>query len=430
MLPYFRKFERNELGSDDYRSTKGPLNVAEMNEPDELVQAFIGAGVECGYPRNPDYNGKEMDGFNFCQVTQRRGRRESTARAYLNPIKSRPNLTIETGARVTKILIDNKRATGITYRLDGIDKQAHAEAEIILAAGAVQSPQLLELSGIGQPELLRSHGIEVVHELPGVGENFRDHYLGRINWRVNRPITLNERSRGLRLVGEVMKWGLTRRGFLSFNSAPATGFVRTRDGLDAPDVQIFFVPGSFKSAMDRKFDPEPGITMAAYQCRPESQGSIHIASNDLDDAPKIRPNYLAEQLDQETLIAGLHWCRKLAATSSLGQYILHEMNPGKEVTSDQDLLQYARDTGGTSYHPMGTCKMGRDNDPMAVVDDHLRVRGLEGLRVIDASIFPTMPSGNINAPVIMTAEKGADLIKQDARATTHAQAKSEHATAA
>lgn len=411
ILPYFRKSENFERGGDAYRGGGGPLNVADMYEKHELVDAFIDAGVEIGSKRNPDYNGAEQEGFGYYQITQRNGRRESTARAFLNPAKNRANLHIETDAHVQNIIIEGKRAVGVDYTVKGRKKEARCNLEVIISAGAVQSPQILELSGIGQPDLLRSNGINVVHELSGVGENYRDHYAARMNWRVNQPITLNEQTRGLNLAAETLKWLVSRRGVLTWTAGVGHGFMKTREELETPDVQFFFVHGSFKTATDRKLDKEPGMTLAVYQCRPESQGSIHIASSDSHDPPKIRPNFLSTKLDQDTLVAGLRLCRKIGSTQALGSYIDYEMNPGGSITTDQELLTFARDTGATTYHPMGTCKMG--DDPMAVVDDRLRVHGMRGLRVIDASIFPTMPSANINAPVIMTAEKGADMIKED-----------------
>ena len=411
ILPYFKKSENFERGNDEYRGADGLLNVADMYEKHELIDAFIDAGVELGYPRNPDYNGSKQDGFGYYQITQRNGRRESTARAFLNPAKNRNNLTVESRAHVTKILSNKKRATGVEYSIDGIKKTADVNNEIVLTAGAVQSPQILELSGIGQPQLLKSHGITVQHELPGVGENYRDHYAARMNWRVNKPISLNEETRGLNLVKEVFKYVLTRRGALTWTAGVGHAFMKTRPELETPDVQFFFVHGSFASSKDRKLDKEPGMTLAVYQCRPESQGSIHIGGSNPFDAPKIRPNFLDNQLDQDTLVAGLNLCRSIGETNAMKQHISHEMNPGSSIKTDEEMLQFARDTGATTYHPMGTCKMG--SDPMAVVDDRLRVHGIENLRVADASIMPTMPSGNINAPVIMIAEKAADMIKED-----------------
>ena len=413
VLPYFRKSENFERSEDEFRSRNGLLNVADMYERHELVDAFIEAGIELGHERNPDYNGARQDGFGYYQITQRDGRRESTARAFLDPARSRPNLTIESNAYATRVITENRRATGVEYQVGGNVRTATAGREVILSAGAVQSPQLLELSGIGQPELLRSLGIDVVHELPGVGENYRDHFAARVNWRVNQPITLNEQTRGLSLVKEALKWFIWRRGILTWTAGIGHGFIRTSPELETPDVQMFFAHGSYASPVDRELDRKPGMTVTCYQCRPESQGSIHIGSANPGEAPKIRPNFLAQKLDRDTLVAGLQFCRKLGQTAALGKYVSFEMGPGPEIQSDAEMLQFARDTGTTTYHPMGTCKMG--HDPMAVVDDRLKVHGIDGLRIADASIFPTMPSGNINAPVIMTAEKAASLIAEDAR---------------
>ncbi|MBT7730977.1 MAG: choline dehydrogenase [Rhodospirillaceae bacterium] len=411
ILPYFKKSENFERGNDKFRGADGLLNVADMYEKHDLIDAFIDAGAELGYPRNPDYNGAKQDGFGYYQITQRNGRRESTARAFLNPAKNRKNLTVESRAHVTKLVFNKKRATGVHYSIDGIKKSAEVNNEVIVSAGAVQSPHILELSGIGQPQLLKSYGIDIQHELPGVGENYRDHYAARMNWRLNKPISLNEETRGLSLVKEVFKYALTRRGALTWTAGVGHAFMRTRPELETPDVQFFFVHGSFGSSKDRKLEKEPGMTLAVYQCRPESQGTIHIGGPNPFDAPKIRPNFLGNKLDQDTLIAGLHLCRSIGETEAMKQHISHEMNPGSSVTTDEGMLQFARDTGATTYHPMGTCKMG--SDPMAVVDDRLRVHGIENVRIADASIMPTMPSGNINAPVIMIAEKAADMIKED-----------------
>ncbi|MCB1741720.1 MAG: GMC family oxidoreductase N-terminal domain-containing protein, partial [Gammaproteobacteria bacterium] len=413
VLPYFRKAERFERGGDEIRGGDGPLNVADLRERHVLVDAFVDAGVECGYERNPDYNGKRQDGFGYYQVTQRDGRRESAATAYLQPVRNRPNLEIQTQARATRLLIDGQRVTGVEYQRDGQRLQAQAAGSVCLCSGAVQSPQLLELSGIGQPALLKQLGIEVRHALPGVGENYRDHYAARINWRVTQRITLNEGSRGLRLLGEVLRYALGRRGMLTFSAGIGHGFIRSRAELDSPDCQLFFAHGSFSDPKTRKFDREPGMTIGVYQCRPESQGSIHIGSTDPFAAPLIRPNFLSDPLDCETLVAGLRAVRQLGEAHAFDAYRAFEMNPGSKCNSDEALLDFARRTGATTYHVMGTCKMGPDGDPMAVVDDRLRLRGLDGLRVVDASVMPTMPSGNINAPVIMVAEKAADMIITD-----------------
>jgi choline dehydrogenase len=281
--------------------------------------------------------------------------------------------------------------------------------EVILSAGAVKSPHLLELSGIGNPDLLQSAGLPVHHELRGVGENYRDHYAPRMNWRVRLPITLNEQTRGTALVKEIVKYYTQRRGVLSLAAGIAYGFVRTRPELAVPDIQYVFAPASYSDPQVRTLDRTPGMTVTLYQCRPESTGSIHAKSPDPHAAPVIRPNYLADELDRRTLVAGMKIARRVVNNAALDRYRAFEMNPGDRAQTDDELLEFARQYGQTAYHVVGTCKMG--HDPMAVVDDELRVQGLTGLRVVDASIMPTMTSGNTNAPVIMIAEKAADMVK-------------------
>ena len=415
VMPYFRRAESFERGGDALRGDDGPLNVADMREHHELVDAFIRAGVECGHPENPDYNGPYQDGFGYYQVTQRDGRRESAASAYLDPARRRPNLEVITGARATRLLVEGTRVVGVEYRRGSERHEARAGHCVCLCAGAVQSPQLLELSGIGAPALLGSLEIPVVHALPGVGENYRDHYAARVNWRVKQRITLNEQARGLPLLAATLRYALTRRGMLTFTAGIGHGFIRSRAGLDTPDCQFFFAHGSFSDPKTRRFDREPGMTIGVYQCRPESRGSIHAASPDPFAAPAIRANYLSDPLDCETLVAGMREARRVGEAQALEPYRAFEMNPGPDCQDDEALLDYARRTGATTYHVMGTCRMGPDGDAGAVVDERLAVRGLDGLRVVDASVMPTMPSGNINAPVIMVAEKAADMIREDQR---------------
>ncbi len=409
VLRYFKKSEHYEPGGDDSRGRGGLLNVAAMRERAELTDAFIEAAAAQGFPRNPDYNNGEQEGFGYYQVTQKDGRRWSTARAFLDPARRRPNLRVETEALASHIVLEGKRAVGVAWTQRGQPREARCGGEVIVAAGAVKSPHLLELSGIGQPDVLQAAGIAVRHELRGVGENYRDHYAPRMNWRVKLPITLNEQTRGVALMKEVVKYYTQHRGALTFTAGIVYGFVKTRPELAVPDVQYHFAHASYGNAQTRQLEQEPGMTLTVYQCRPESKGSIHAKSADPSAAPAIRPNFLAEELDRQTVVAGMKIGRDIVNNAVLDRYRAFEMNPGEKYRTDDELLEFARLNGQTTYHVTGTCKMG--NDPMAVVDDELRVHGLDGLRVIDASIMPTLVSGNTNAAVIMIAEKGADMIK-------------------
>jgi choline dehydrogenase len=420
VLPYFKKSENYEPGGDDSRGRGGPLNVAQMCDTHELCDAFINAAEASGYPKNADYNNGNQEGFGYFQVTMKNGKRQSTARAFLDPVRSRPNLTIETDALVSKLILEGKRCVGVSYSVHGQAKEARCGREVIVSCGAVQSPGVLEHSGIGQPELLRSHGIEVKHELKGVGENYGDHFAPRMNWRVKLPITLNERTRGINLVKEVVRYYTSGRGALALTAGVVYGFVRTRPGLDSPDMQFHMAHASYDTAQKRDLEREPGMTVVIGQCRPDSRGSIHIKSAIPGSAPAIRPNFLSAQTDRDATVAGMQIARKIVSHPSMSKYIAFENNPGDKVQTYDEWLSFARGNGQTTYHVIGTCKMG--SDPMAVVDDRLRVHGIAGLRVIDASIMPTVPSGNTNAPTIMVAEKGADMIKEDAKAGLRAAA--------
>ena len=414
VLPYFKKSENYEPGGDDSRGKGGPLNVAEMRETNELCDAFVDAAEASGYPKNKDYNNGNQEGFGYFQVTMKHGKRWSTARAFLDPIRTRPNLQIVTDALVDHLILEGKRCVGVAYTVHGQKREARCGREVIVSCGAVQSPGVLEHSGIGQPELLRRHGIEVKHELKGVGENYGDHFAPRMNWRVKLPITLNERTRGVNLMKEVLKYYATGRGALSLTAGVVYGFVRTRPGLESPDMQFHMAHASYDTAQKRDLEREPGMTVVIGQCRPDSRGSIHIKSAIPGSEPAIRPNFLSAQTDRDTTVAGMQIARKIVSHPSMAKYIAFENNPGDKVQSYDEWLSFARGNGQTTYHVIGTCKMG--SDPMAVVDDRLRVHGIAGLRVIDASIMPTVPSGNTNAPTIMVAEKGADMIKEDAKA--------------
>jgi choline dehydrogenase len=414
VLPYFKKSENFERGGDATRGKGGLLNVADMCETAELCDAFIEAAVASGYPKNKDYNNGDQEGFGYYQVTMKKGKRQSTARAFLDPARSRPNLRIETDALVLKVLLEGKRAVGVTYSARGLPLEARVNREVIIACGAVQSPGVLEHSGIGRPDLLTRYGIAVQHELKGVGENYGDHFAPRMNWRVKLPITLNEQTRGLNMVKEVIKYYATGRGILALTAGIVYGFVRTRPGLETPDMQFHMAHASYDTAQTRLLDNQPGMTVVIGQCRPDSRGSIHIKSATPGVEPAIRPNFLLAQTDRDATVAGMQIARKIVSHPSMEKYIAFENKPGKDVNTYDEWLDFARHTGQTTYHVIGTCKMG--SDPMAVVDDRLRVRGLAGLRVIDASIMPTVPSGNTNAPTIMVAEKGADMVKEDAKA--------------
>jgi choline dehydrogenase len=420
VLPYFKKSEHFEGKCDETRGRGGPLNVAHMIEQHEILDAVIDAAAMEGYSRNPDYNNGKQEGFGYYQVTQKRGRRWSTARAFLDQARSRPNLRIETEALATRVLLDGRRAVGVAYTQHGRSQEARCRGEIILSAGAVKSPHILELSGIGQPELLQSFGITPVHALPGVGENYRDHFAPRMNWRGKLPITLNEQTRGLNFMKEIIKYFTTHRGILTYSAGIVYGFVRTRPELEEPDVQYHFAHASYATAATRILDREPGMTMTVYQCRPESRGTIHLKSPDPAASPAIRPNFLAEEIDRQTVVAGMKIARRIMENPMMDKYRAFEMNPGPQVQMDDELLEFARINGQTTYHVVGTCKMGQD--PMAVVDDQLRVHGIDALRVIDASVMPTMTSGNTNAPAIMIAEKGADMIRAAAAAPLKAAA--------
>ena len=320
---------------------------------------------------------------------------------------------VRTNALVHKLVMDGDNVIGVKYATKrSSPTEVTAAKEVILCAGAVQSPQLLELSGIGQPALLEDNGIEASHDLPGVGENYRDHYSSSIAWRLKNTKTLNEQTHGLRLAGEILKWGLARRGALTYTAGIAHGFVKTRDELETPDVQFHFAHATYaRGARTGKLENEPGMTLAVCQLRPESRGSIHAGSSDPTAAPVIRPNFLSEQVDRDALIGGMKIARQIGSTAALEPYVDHELYPGPAANTDELIFEFCRRTGGTVYHPIGTCKMG--SDPQAVVDDRLRVRGLQGLRVVDASIMPTLVSGNTNAPSIMIGEKGSAMILED-----------------
>ncbi|XDZ64631.1 GMC family oxidoreductase [Alphaproteobacteria bacterium LSUCC0684] len=418
VLPYFRQAEHCEaLESEDMdpdlRGRGGPLNVAMVRSRYKALDLVIDAAEHLGYPRNPDYNGHDQEGFAYYQVTQKNGVRHSAKKAYIDPVRHRKNLTILPRTRATGLIMEGRKAVGVLGRKDGQDIRLEAGREVFLSAGAIQSPQLLELSGIGNPEILARHGIEPRHDLSGVGENLQDHYISRISWKLNGNISINHLSRGLALAGEVVKYALTRRGALSLPAGILGGFVKSRPGLIGPDIQYHIANASFANPARRIFDDFPGMTFGPCQLRPESRGHIHLRSPNPTDAPMIFPNYLESDEDQRVHVAGLKIARDIMQSDIMRPHVNIELRPGKEIGSDADLLAYARETGVTLYHPVSTCRMGPSPASGDVVDERLRVHGIDGLRVVDASIMPTLVSGNTNAPTIMIGEKGAAMIKED-----------------
>ncbi len=413
--PYFLRAEHQERpGCGELHATGGPLNVSDVTQRHEVSDDVIEACVEAGIPRNDDVNGEEQEGVAYYQLTVKNGQRCSAAVAYLHPVMERPNLRVETDALATRVLFEGKRAVGVEYIQRGEQKQAKASAEVILAGGAVNSPQLLQLSGVGPADLLKEHGVDVVADLPGVGENLQDHYVITSTFRLKPgTVSVNELTKGTRFLGETLKYVFQRKGLLTLSAAHIAVFCKSRPELAGPDIQFHILPATMdteKLMAEQKMELEgqPGLTIAPCQVRPESRGSIRIRSPNPTVYPAIRPNYLSDPIDQQVAVASLHWARKIAAQPALSKWIDHELLPGPDAKTDEDLLTFARMAGSTIYHPVGTCQMG--HGPQAVVDPQLRVQGLQGLRVVDASVMPRLVSGNTNAPTIMIAEKAADLI--------------------
>jgi choline dehydrogenase len=412
VLPYFRRSEDRTGGGERFRGRGGPLHVSDVHERHPLCEAYMKGALAAGIPLNPDYNGACQEGVAYYQRTIRNGRRHSAAGAYLRPARGRPNLRILTHALATRLLLDGRRAVGVAYRRGGAIQEVRARREVILAGGAINSPQLLQISGIGPGPLLRELGVPVLHELPGVGESLRDHYQARVTFRVTRPITINERARGVRLLLEIARWLVWRGGMLAFSPAHVGAFLRTREELDQPDVQLTYAPASYQEGETGRLESLPGMTSGCWVMRPESRGRVRARSPDPADAPLIDPNYLADPYDQMTMVAGLKLTRRLLRSPELAPWRGEETMPGPAVEGDDEWLDFARRCGGTVFHAIGSCRMG--SDPLAVVDDRLRVHGIARLRVVDASIMPAMPSANTNAATYMIAEKGADLIRADA----------------
>src|SRR5581483_6851379 len=411
VAPLFTRIENFVDGDgSNGRGTQGPLKVSTVPDQNPLYDALFAAAKAAGFKLNPDYNSEDQEGVVKTQTSIYKGRRMSVAHCYIEPAMKRPNLQVVTNAMTLRVLLEGKRCVGVEYEKDGKVVQAKAR-ETIVSAGGVATPQILELSGIGQPELLKRHGIEVKHELRAVGENFRDHINARIIWKVKDPkVSYNHMARGVGAVTQFMKYVTTGGGFMSLPSAPLLAFLRTRPELATPDVQMHLVPYSIKDPKTRRLQDFPSMTISVYQLRPESLGSIHIRSKDPKAQPAIRFNFLADPIDQAAMTEGFRMIRRIVNTPPMDPLRGEEYSPGPQVSTDEQILDWIRNNSQTAYHPIGTCRMGPQG-PGTVVDDKLRVHGLEGLRVADASIFPTMPSGNTNAPSIMVGEKAADILK-------------------
>ncbi|WP_063583602.1 GMC family oxidoreductase [Achromobacter ruhlandii] len=415
-LPYFRKLENNDLGAGATRGTEGPLNATSIKTPHPLVEGLIGAAGALGLPHVRDFNTGDQEGVGYYQLTTRNGRRCSTAVAYLRPARGRANLRVETGAHAMEILFEGSRACGVRYRQDGQVRTLRARREVILCAGALQSPQLLQLSGVGPAALLRRFGIGVVRDLPGVGENLQDHLQIRLIYETRRPITTNDQLRTLHGRAAMgLQWLLFRGGPLAVGINQGGLFCRVDPASATPDTQFHFATLSADMA-GGKVHPFSGCTYSVCQLRPSSRGTVRLRSADPFEAPAMQPNYLSTELDRRMTVAAVKYARRLAATEPLAGLMKREFRPGPEVQSDDEILHFCREYGATIFHPSGTAKMGPREDPMAVVDERLRVHGVSGLRVVDCSIMPTLVSGNTNVPVVMLAERAADFILQDLHA--------------
>src|SRR5437763_1629444 len=413
VLPYFRKAENQQRGDDKYHGTGGPLPVSDWRHHDPLSEAFVVAAAETGIPTNPDFNGATQEGAGFFQTTTRRGRRASTAFSYLRPAKTRSNLHIVTSALAQRILFEGRRAMAVEYKQEGRVRTARARKEILISSGGYNSPQLLQLSGVGPADLLKRHRIEIVLDAPGVGNDLQDHMQVRLITHCAQKVTLNDVvNNPIRRVMAGIQYAALRKGPLTIAAGTSGAFFKTSPRLASPDIQIHFLPFS-TDKMGEKLHSFSGFTASVCQLRPESRGSLRIKSADPAMPPEIRINYLATETDRTAFIDGVKILRKILAAPALKPYCVNELYPGSKVVSDEDILAFCRQTGSTVYHPTSTCRMG--NDPLAVVDQRLRVRGIAGLRVVDASVMPDLMSGNTNAPTIMIAEKASDMIVEDAR---------------
>jgi choline dehydrogenase len=417
VLPYFRKSESYAGELTDFRGSDGPLPITPCSWVNPLCEAFLEAAAQAGIAPNPDYNGKSQSGSGYQQRWISGGLRISTAKAFLRPALKTGRVKLITNATVSRVKLDGATATGVTYRPAPSGPERHIEArrEVVLCAGSVNSPKLLQLSGIGSHPHLRSTGITPTQDLPGVGEGLQDHYVVRVVTKVDSDQTINRLSHGLPLLGEILRWATGRPSILAISPSVACAFWNSQTDGGRPNVQLLFGPGSFMRSVPGLLDDFAGVTLGFIQQRPESRGHVRISSSDPFCAPEIDPRYLAEEADQKTVVSGLRLVRRVMASPAFQRYSLGEVSPGREVESDEDLLRFAQSNGTTGFHPTGTCRMGPDTDPLSVVDAQLKVRNVHRLRVIDASIMPKITSGNTGAPTLMIAEKGSAMMIGDAK---------------
>ena len=412
VLPYFKRLETASFGNPQWRGQDGPIHATKVVTDDPVSQAFLEACKEAGLPENEDYNASSTEGVTRHQLSTRKGFRCGTAAGYLDDAKRRPNLHIVTHAVASRVLFEGRRAVGVAYRVDGEELDVRAGREVLLSAGATASPHLLELSGVGDAGLLRSHGIPVVRDLPGVGENLSDHLHNRLNFETTHPVTANDIVRSARHAArQLLRYVLHRDGIFSTPTFKVQAFVRCHPEAQFPDARIQCALSSGTSRYARDLDRFPGFHIGSYYLWPESRGSVHLKSADPEERPKIQVNYLAHPRDRETTVLAFKKAREIAAQPALRKVIVRETRPGPDAVTDDEILDYIMRTGETSWHPIGTCRMGAD--PESVVDEELRVRGLDGLRVVDASVMPHQISSNTNIPTIMIAERAADLIRRN-----------------
>ncbi|MBI08582.1 MAG: choline dehydrogenase [Rhodospirillaceae bacterium] len=411
VLPLFQKSETYKQGGDaTYRGGNGPLQVEDYRTILPLTHTFVKAAQQAGFPLTPDYNGDLQEGVGYSQMTRRGRFRGSTAQTYLRAMRDNPKLQVLTGAKAGPLIFEDRKCIGITYRQGGQNKEIRPGREVVLCGGAYNSPQLLQISGIGPAAHLQSIGVAVRHDLPGVGSNLADHFGARLKHRV-RGTTMNQLSRFPHVVPEIAKFFLFGNGALTFGVTSAIVFCRSREGLASPDLQLSFTPATPVDMGQGDLEKEPGIQVTAIPVRAESRGTVMARTGNPDDAPSISPNYLGDENDANVLVSGVEITRRILEQPAMAAVSLGEYMPGPEVTSRDEIMQFTRETGGTIHHPVGTCKMG--DDPASVVDPRLKVHGLEGLRVADASIMPTLTTGNTNAPTIMIGEKCAAMILED-----------------